>query len=72
MIEQGEPVKARFGRTAPVGDGWVYGCIVCKVRPRTLTICKCLSDGNEYALCFPCLDAMGDLGMVEERIETYV
>jgi len=72
MVDRGEPIHGRFGKAEPVGAGWVYGCVVCKDRPRTVAMCKCLSDGNEYALCFPCLTAMDDLGMVEERIETYV
>lgn len=71
-VEQGEPIRGRWGRTEPVGDGWVYGCAVCRDRPKSLAMCKCLSDGNEYALCFPCLTAMGDLGMIKERIEEHV
>lgn len=56
----------------PTGAGWVYGCAICRDRPRTLAMCLCLDCGAEYSLCFPCLDAMADLGMVNERIETYV
>lgn len=56
----------------PTGAGWVYGCAVCRDRPVMVALCKCLDCGGNYALCFPCLNAMAYLGMVNERIEEHV
>ncbi len=56
----------------PTGAGWVYGCAVCRVSPQAQAICLCLVCGSAHSLCFDCLNAMADLGMVEERVETYV
>lgn len=35
-------------------------------------MCSCLECGGTYSLCFPCLEAMVDLGMAKARIEEHV
>lgn len=51
----------------PTGAGWVYGCAVCRDRPEAQAICPCCC-GSSHSLCFDCLNAMADLGLVKEDI----